>query len=47
MGAVSVNESVVSVEKGENILDGNAAFYAAHSEAGAIRETGYYARLPF
>lgn len=32
---------------GENILDSNAAFYAAHSEASAARKTGYYARLPF
>jgi len=29
-----------------DILDGYAAFYAAHSEAGAGRKAGYYARLP-
>jgi hypothetical protein len=33
--------------EGENILDGYATFYAAHSETVAARETGYYACLPF
>ena len=38
---------VMTSGNGENILDGYATFYAAHSEAGAAREARYYARLPF
>ena len=47
MDGVLVNEeAMVTFVVWENILDSHATFYAAHGEAGAIRKTGYYARLP-